>query len=75
MTNHPNRSRNPYNPAHYVVEVHMGFDVLHKDYGPDAVCAFRAIDRLMPRLNYDGGIAEIRLWHKGQMTAKREAGH
>lgn len=63
----------PYNHENFIVEIHMGKDVFHKDYGREESCALRAIERLVFRLNYEKGITEIRLWHAGSIISKYEA--
>ena len=50
-----------YDPNHYVVEIHLGMDVLSNDYGNDQGCADRAIERLKTR-QFD----ELRIWHMGR---------
>lgn len=47
-----------YNPDHYIVEVHIGIDVLHRDYGSEEGPARRAYNRLK-RFNFD----DVRVWH------------
>jgi hypothetical protein len=64
--------RYPYKPKHYVVEVHIGVDVLHKDYGKDELCALRAVERLLSKLSHQG-IHEVRVWHDGSLCSKYEA--
>ncbi len=61
--------RYPYKPANWIVEVHIGIDALHKDYGKDQGCAARAVERLLPTLS-ETGICEIRVWHDGSLFSK-----
>ncbi len=65
--------KHPYNKDHYVVELHIGIDVFHKDYGHDLRCAKRAIDRLMSG-DYSM-LNEIRVWHGGCCVTKHEVQH
>lgn len=64
-----------YNRKNYVVEVHFASgDVLHKDYGPEQGCAFRAVERLAVHLRQ--GITKfdaLRIWHNGKCIMDRQA--
>lgn len=49
-----------HNPKNYVVELHLGVDVMSHDYGSEIAPAQRAIERLKARKT---DAEEIRLWH------------
>lgn len=63
--------RYPYKATSHVVEVHIGPDIMHHDYGREEMNAIRAIDRLMHSPLFLA-CDRIRHWHNGSMITVYE---
>lgn len=61
-----------YNKNNYVVEVHFGWDVFHKDYGAMKGCAERAVERL--KRDNKRMLDDVRVWYDGRCVYSSSTG-